>query len=96
MSRWRAQYLDFRVWLGLLLFEQPPPRKDAMNWTRPYVVNIGFGQIIKMNSSANEIVAMWMVESYGTCRFPYLKSMASGCDGERTGTRAMRPSTVWS
>lgn len=72
MSHWRAWYLDFRVWLGLLLFEQPPLRKGVQRRSRLHVVNIGFGQILKMHSSLNEVAAMWFMSRYTGVPVPRL------------------------
>lgn len=63
MSRWRRIYLDFRIWLGLKLFEQP--RLIApLPGCRPgpsTVINLGFGQILKGHSSPNELAMLeWL------------------------------------
>lgn len=72
MSTCRRWYLDFRVWFGLRFLEQPPHREHMYRNRRPQVVNIGLGQILKMNSSPEEVAALLLLRKDTSIPVPQL------------------------
>lgn len=61
MSIWRRWYLDFRIWFGLKFVEQPPPSREGMQGLKPRVVNIGWRQVLKMQSNYNECIILQFI-----------------------------------
>lgn len=72
MSVWRRRYLDFRIWLGLKLFEQPtnPGVQQPGCYYVSFVVDVDFGQCINMKSSANAAEAMRWLSHCSTIPVP--------------------------
>jgi hypothetical protein len=65
-STFRTLYLDFRVWLGLKLFEQP----TSLDRNPCSTINIGFGQILKPDSSENEVHVLDFLRQATTIPIP--------------------------